>query len=259
MSIKWITKVWSDSPFDGTRLLIHLALADISHDDGRFFASQTDLAKKGRCTTQYVRLVINEMIEGGYIQIVTKGSSRGKATVYQLIHKELPNSVAESKIAEEGQLPNSVGDNSQTLTENSQTPSNNIRPIHPSLSTTSTSSSLVSLGLEEPLILANLLADRIEANGSKRPNVTQAWVKDMDKLIRIDGRTPLQVRLAIEWCQADSFWSTNILSPAKLRQKYDQLRLKASQQNAKRQPKGLKAIMEVMAEEQGKAHYAIQN
>ena len=75
MSIRWMTKVWADSPYDGTRLLIHLALADISHDDGRFFASQSNLATKGRCSVEYVRKVINEMIADGHLKIITKGNS----------------------------------------------------------------------------------------------------------------------------------------------------------------------------------------
>jgi hypothetical protein len=113
MSIRWMTKVWSDSPYNGTRLILHLALADMAHDDGRFFASQTHLAQKARCTTHYVREVVNEMIANGWIAIITKGNSRGKATVYQLlIPKELPNSDREI----DSELPNSDTPNSQTLT-----------------------------------------------------------------------------------------------------------------------------------------------
>lgn len=113
MSIRWMTKVWSDSPYNGTRLILHLALADMAHDDGRFFASQTHLAQKARCTTHYVREVINEMIAGGWIVIITKGNSRGKATVYQLlIPKELPNLDRES----DTELPNLDTPNSLTLT-----------------------------------------------------------------------------------------------------------------------------------------------
>ena len=115
MSIRWMTKVWSDSPFSGTKLLIHLALADISHDDGRFFASQSNLAKKGRCSIEYVRKVINELIDDGHLAIITKGNSRGKATVYQLIWKKLPNSVGDEEIAVVSELPNLDGDNSPTL------------------------------------------------------------------------------------------------------------------------------------------------
>lgn len=115
MSIKWMTKVWSDSPYSGTKLLIHLALADISHDDGRFFASQSNLSKKGRCSIEYVRKVINEMIDDGQLAIITKGNSKGKATVYQLIWKKLPNNVGEENISVDIELPNSDMDDSPTL------------------------------------------------------------------------------------------------------------------------------------------------
>ena len=85
----------------------------MAHDDGRFFASQAHLAQKARCTTHYVREVINEFIAGGYVVIITKGNSRGRATVYQLLMpQELPNTDRES----ESELPNSDRGNSLTLT-----------------------------------------------------------------------------------------------------------------------------------------------
>jgi hypothetical protein len=76
------------------------------------------------------------------------------------------------------------------------------------------------------------LADRIEANGSKRPTITAKWRDEARKLIDLDGRTVEQVMKAIDWCQADSFWHTNILSMPKLREKYDQLRLAAQRTRA---------------------------
>jgi len=80
------------------------------------------------------------------------------------------------------------------------------------------------------------LADRIEANGSKRPAVTQRWRESARRLLDIDGRTEQQVHSAIDWCQGDEFWRSNILSMPKLREKYDQLRLAA----ARGQPNGHK-------------------
>ena len=78
----------------------------------------------------------------------------------------------------------------------------------------------------------NLLADLIEANGSRRPAVNDKWLSDMERLHKIDERSWEQITKAIEWCQADDFWRGNILSPAKLRKQYDQLRL-AAQRNTK--------------------------
>jgi len=141
-----MTKVWSDSPYNGTRLILHLALADMAHDDGRFFASQTHLAKKARCTTHYVREVINELIAGGWIVIVTKGNSRGKATVYQLlIPQELPNSDRES----ESELPNSDRGNSQTLTPQLPISTSYHSSYTPALSTTGETAIAVRPEFEE--------------------------------------------------------------------------------------------------------------
>jgi hypothetical protein len=77
--------------------------------------------------------------------------------------------------------------------------------------------------------LCQHLADRIEQNGSKRPTVNASWRRQCRLLLDKDGRTEEQVRKAIDWSQADPFWMANILSMPKLRERYDQLRLKASE------------------------------
>lgn len=75
--------------------------------------------------------------------------------------------------------------------------------------------------------LCTLLADRIEANGANRPTITSGWRTSARLLIDKDKRTEEQVAWLIDWCQADDFWSSNILSMPKLREKFDQLLLKA--------------------------------
>jgi hypothetical protein len=74
------------------------------------------------------------------------------------------------------------------------------------------------------------LADSIESNGSKRPPINKGWRDSARLLMDRDGRTEEQIIAAIDWCQADEFWRTNILSMPKLREKYDQLRLVAQRQ-----------------------------
>lgn len=76
--------------------------------------------------------------------------------------------------------------------------------------------------------LCDLLAKLIEDNGSRRPTVTAKWKTDMRLLHERDGRSFTQIENMIRWCQADDFWRANILSPAKLRAKYDQMRLRAT-------------------------------
>lgn len=53
------------------------------------------------------------------------------------------------------------------------------------------------------------------------------WLLEIDRMIRIDKRDPKKIKSMIEWIHRDSFWSKNILSPQKLREKYDQIELHA--------------------------------
>ena len=75
--------------------------------------------------------------------------------------------------------------------------------------------------------LAEMLSKQILKNNpkAKKPNL-QSWAKHIDLMIRRDSRTPEEIETIIRWCQADSFWSTNILSTTKLREKFDQLTMK---------------------------------
>jgi hypothetical protein len=86
--------------------------------------------------------------------------------------------------------------------------------------------------------LCTLLADRIEANGSKRPNITDRWRDAARLMIDRDGRDVVRVQAAILWCQNHEFWKANVLSMPKLREKYDQLRLVAQREQAEKASQG---------------------
>lgn len=75
--------------------------------------------------------------------------------------------------------------------------------------------------------LADFLLQKILSRnpGFKKPNMQQ-WARDIDLMIRIDHRRPEDIQHVIEWCQNDRFWQNNILSTAKLRKQFDQLRAK---------------------------------
>ena len=77
---------------------------------------------------------------------------------------------------------------------------------------------------KETILLSELLYEKILENNPehKKPNFNN-WYLHMDKMIRIDKRDPNKIKEVITWCQKDDFWHKNILSTAKLREKYDQL------------------------------------
>jgi len=128
-----MTKVWDESPYEGIRLLLHLAMADTAHDDGTFFASQKILSEKARCSIEYVRLTIRDMEARGLIKIVKRGSSKGFATVYQMLwEQQLPKSVG---VSDDTSLPNSDGqlpksDGSLPKSNGSHPSYTSVLPIH---------------------------------------------------------------------------------------------------------------------------------
>lgn len=81
--------------------------------------------------------------------------------------------------------------------------------------------------------LAMYLFEKIKQNNPDHKDLTdsqkQKWADYIRLMIERDGRKPDQIRNMIDWSQADSFWSQNILSTAKLRKQYDTMVPKARQ------------------------------
>ncbi|PPI08218.1 hypothetical protein [Rathayibacter sp. AY1B8] len=80
------------------------------------------------------------------------------------------------------------------------------------------------------LHLSDLLATLVRANGHKVGTVGKSWWQSCDRLIRLDGYTPIQIENLMRWATADEFWSANIRSMAKFREQYSTLRAKANAQ-----------------------------
>ncbi|MGK3107922.1 hypothetical protein [Streptomyces sp. WAC05858] len=96
------------------------------------------------------------------------------------------------------------------------------------------------------------LATAIEKGGSKRPRITAKWRTDVRLLIDKDEITPDQALAAIDWAHANDFWQAHILSPAKLRAKYDTLRRQALAEQRKRPPQGPQTAPRTMTDEEKK-------
>lgn len=88
-------------------------------------------------------------------------------------------------------------------------------------------------GRDDAMRICVHLADRIEANGTDRPEISRGWLNDARLMLDKDNRTEQQVHAAIDWCQDDGFWRINILSMAKLRGHYSRLRLEAKAERDK--------------------------
>ena len=96
------------------------------------------------------------------------------------------------------------------------------------------------------------LAAVIEKGGGKKQRITKTWRNDVRLLLDVDDVTLDQAIAAIDWAHADSFWNAHILSPGKLRLKYETLRRQALAEQRKRAPQGPPTASRNMTEEEKK-------
>jgi hypothetical protein len=95
--------------------------------------------------------------------------------------------------------------------------------------------------------LALRLFNKIRENNPsfKEPDL-QKWADDVRLMIERDNRTEQQVAYLIDWCQQDSFWRANILSPAKLRKQFDRLVMQIKSEKEKiNKPKKIAKIIHI--------------
>jgi hypothetical protein len=177
VSIKWMDRVWSDSCYEGARLLLHLAMADHANDEGWFYAGQNSLARKARCSVEYVRQSVMQMVEDGSLVIEKKGVGKGRATEYRLMPVN-PNSVGENVAPKkEVALPNSDG---QLPNSDSQLP--NSTPNQSSL---------------QPSYQQDLVVAAYTANAG---TIVKEWIDGMRSRPpeRVIGQTAREVRLLLD-------------------------------------------------------------
>lgn len=242
MPARWeITRAVRRSELASSARLIMLVLCDIAEAGtaeipAHRSPSLTVLCDETGLTKRTVQTYLADLEEGGWISRSRPESAeamwRGERVRYQL---SVPNGLVQESPDPEATIAPAV-DNA---------PDVQVQPLHLSGATTAPLEKNLKQPSQEPSSsgidtpdphrpdvekICRHLADRIVANGSKRPTITAKWRTEARLLLDKDGRTVEQVIKAIDWCQADPFWHGNILSMPTLRQQYDKLRL-AAQRN----------------------------
>lgn len=94
MSNEALGWVFKHSPYEGTKRVIHLAIADVVNDayDNKFWMSNENLAAKARCSRAYVNNTLSEMVKSGYLEVVQGNTGRSKTVEYRFIFHD-PESV----------------------------------------------------------------------------------------------------------------------------------------------------------------------
>lgn len=242
MSVRVMTWVWEQSRTRKAERLVLLAIADCAADDGgNAFPSMAELMRKTGLSERGVQGCIGKLVVLRELE-VRRNAGPGGCNRYRVLMTPAENAPpqkvrgARRSGARTAPPAHAAPEPPQILREPPAdlAPGTVIEPsVEPSEISTPPSASLAIVDRPDVEQICRHLADRIEANGSKRPTINKSWRDAARRLIDRDGRSPEQIMRAIDWCQDDDFWRSNILSMPKLREKYDQLRL-AAQRNGTR-------------------------
>ena len=72
--------------------------------------------------------------------------------------------------------------------------------------------------------VADYLCEKIKSRNPKTNAKSLCWISEIEKAMRIDGRSKNDLIEIIDWVYTDGeFWVSNILSGKKLREKYEQM------------------------------------
>ncbi|MFJ1471166.1 helix-turn-helix domain-containing protein [Massilia orientalis] len=83
MSIQVMAKVWAQSQASGSELLLLLAIADFSDDQGHAFPSVATLAQKIRMSPRNTQYLLQKLEAGGELEI-RRNAGRGGSNLYRV-------------------------------------------------------------------------------------------------------------------------------------------------------------------------------
>ena len=255
---------WRNSRAVNASLIVLLAIVHEADDTGMATIATLELARKVRMSDRSVQIAVRDLVALGELKVCSGGGGRGRQPVYAVLANPeessgfRPGNPEESsgfRPRDPGNPEESSGFGNPGNPEDSagfkrhKRRSDGIRPENPEESSGFETSDVfkTSTGIDEvqvkdvPAItsrpdverLCRHLADRIEANGSRRPTVGKRWHDAARLMLDNDGRSEEQIHHAIDWSQDSEFWRINILSMPKLREKYEQLRLQAARTNGR--------------------------
>lgn len=213
--------LWQEKPYDKAHAWIDLLLSAnhqeakilidntlISLEKGSFFTSELKLANKWGWSKKKVRNFLELLANDN---MILKESTK-KGTKVSIVNYRVYQTLGNHDGTTEEPQENHQGTIKEPL-RNTNNNDNNVNNDNKNICPNS-----------NEFRLASYLFNFIKRNNpnAKEPNL-QKWSKQFDYILRIDERDIEEVKSVIKWCQNDTFWLKNILSPEKLRKQYDRL------------------------------------
>jgi len=223
--------------------LVLICLVDMQGKKGKCWPSVRTIQRRCGLSRPTVLKAITSLEKIGLVTAERPSKPSVKSSTRYAVNlelvKKLDHPTGKESLPEPVKKLDQSGDNrSQNLTSTGQESlPEPVKKLDHNVSLTShetTQSITLSRAMQLAALLRDLILARQPKAREKRANL-ESWAEDIDKLLRIDQRTPEEIKAVIRWCQADSFWQGNIRSGRKLRDKFDQL--EDSMNRPKGQPK----------------------
>lgn len=246
MSVSVMSLVIKHYRASGGEYTLALILADFANDaGGAIFPSVETMAHNSRQSERTVQRQLKSMQACGWLELVKHaGGGRGRATQYRIN----PDWIADPKSwAGKGDKLSPFnpekGDTGDTLSEPKRVtlttekgdtavspdpPENHHKKLSRPISE--------NPGCAEPSDGTEGTPDRqladwmfglvLKLHPKHKPPNWRRWCREIRLMRERDGRTPEQIAVLFRWANGHKFWSTNILSPGKLREQWDQLVIK---------------------------------
>jgi DNA-binding MarR family transcriptional regulator len=236
VSVKVSSWVWHDKRtqgINGNELVVLLALADVANDSGMcmYFdapedGTQAKLAKKTRVHRATLIRAVEKLVEKGLLEVIQGRQHAPNGYRIMLSQKSQSATPADSQMSHPVTQMSQIDDSD--VANGDVTPSINVLNVRDV-------SSSDAFG-DDVKRLCNLLGELVEANGHKVGTIGKQWWAACDRLVRLDGYTPAQIEIIMRWSTSDEFWSANIRSMPKLREKFSTLRAQRNRELERKKP-----------------------
>ena len=220
MSNHWVNWAWEEPCRDPSGKLVLVCLADHAGHDGIAWPGTSRLGLMTGLSSRTIRRWLDEFEADGLISRVRRRRKNGTLGTYeyQLLQRTRPTSGHDR--------PVDTGGTDQETQVSARPADMDVRAEPP---VTEPPVEVSCQALPDAVRLSELFADLISERGAKRPTVSKAWIGEMDRLLRIDGREACEIEKVLKWLSngTDSvaqFWRPNVRSPQKLRERWDQMR-----------------------------------
>lgn len=214
------------------RKLVLVKLADNANDEGICFPSVKYIADVCEISETSVKDHIKALISMGLVTKKARKTDKGNTSNLYILHLDQPIQQGGTNADVGRQMPKGGsgadlggGSGADYRTNHSFKPINEPSTLQPPAATRRRTPKFSDDDLKTAHWIFDLLK-KLNPN-IKTPNF-DTWANEVRLLREVDNRSHREICELFQWANRDPFWQANILSPRKLREKWDQLAMKKS-------------------------------